>query len=642
MRRLKYFMLLFCLVLSIPTALLLVHTHGSLEQEEKSELRYFANSLFDRMEEELALLIQKEEGRAVDDYTFKSPEKNQEQAGAGQAGILSGLPQQAFILGYFQNNPDGGFQTPLMDGAAQAPPKKAAVVEELQEVNRAFNRRRMEESEGKALGTAFRPQAMKAAVSKEETANIADKYFALNEQRSQKDYLGSKAKRLEQVPAAQALNVAPQEKAVMSAASAPAASIESEVDAKADFSMDLSAVRKQTAGRGAIQAEGRLGNDPGLDAKLFQVEVDPMQSVLIDSERILIFRRIVIRNQVFRQGFVLLVRPFFEHLLAVHFSGQPMARFTNLRLQVLSGENGRPGAQAGIAAQQPRFSIQRTFPRPFAFVQATLACDRIPASAGRRTWNLMVAAIALIFTLGLFAIYRSARTVTELAERRATFVSSVTHELKTPLTNIRMYIEMLEQGIAQSPEREREYLQVLLAESGRLTRLINNVLEFSKLEKKHRQAALVKGDFDDVIAEIRELMQEKLRQEGFSLDVDKGAIPPFPYDREMMIQILINLMENSLKFARNATDRRLVLSVRPQGERVLISLSDAGPGIPPAALKKIFDDFFRVDSEQVRTTQGTGIGLALVRKLAQAMGGSVSAANNPVAGCTITVSLPRQ
>ncbi len=636
MRRLKGFILLFCMVLSIPATYLLFHTYRSLDQEERSELRYFANSLFDRMEAELSLMIQQEEARAVDDYTYKPMDKGADGKWNPPSRQLSQAPSSPFILGYFQNNPDGGFQSPLVSNMAQIPPQQAAVIRELEEVNRVFNRRRTDEKEGEV----FRPATMKTTAVKEETVEIADKYFAFNERRSQKSSLGSKEKRLEQIPVAQALNVAPREQLERMSAPAPSTSVEGETDAMVGYGRAKKDLSQSSALDEQRQAEGDLSNGQLIDKKTFQVEVDPMQSVRIDGEHILIFRRIVIHGQIYRQGFVLLVRPFLQHLLKTHFEGQPMARFTKLQLAVEGMDMAKPVVQAGAVADGPRFLIHRTFPRPFSFVQATLACDRIPPSTGRRTLNIMVGVTALIFFPGLFAIYRSAGAVSELAERRALFVSSVTHELKTPLTNIRMYIEMLEQGIAQNPEREREYFRVLLSESGRLARLINNVLEFSKLEKKHRKADLQKGTLDDVITEVREVMQEKLRQEGFVLLVEKEEIPPFPYDREMMVQILINLMENSLKFSKNALERQITLSVHPQGEWVRIRLGDTGPGIPQAALKKIFDDFYRVDSEQVRNTQGTGIGLALVKKFAAAMGGSVSAANNPVVGCTITVSLP--
>ena len=152
----------------------------------------------------------------------------------------------------------------------------------------------------------------------------------------------------------------------------------------------------------------------------------------------------------------------------------------------------------------------------------------------------MLIVLAVIVLIGLFAIYQSARAIEDLAERRSQFVSSVTHELKTPLTNIRMYIEMLEQGIAKSPEREQEYFRILDSEGVRLSRLINNVLEMSKLERQQRHLNLQTGSLAEVVGEVETVMAEKLKQDGFSLIVQIGDIPPFKYDREVMIQVLIN------------------------------------------------------------------------------------------------------
>jgi signal transduction histidine kinase len=203
-----------------------------------------------------------------------------------------------------------------------------------------------------------------------------------------------------------------------------------------------------------------------------------------------------------------------------------------------------------------------------------------------------------------------------------------------------MYIEMLEQGIARDQEREQEYFRILGSESARLTRLINNVLEFSKLEKKQRHLDLQEGTFEEVIQEVKDIMREKLRQEGFSLEVEKKYVRPFKYDREVMVQVLTNLIENSLKFGKGSTIRQITLRLWPEGQWTKITVSDTGPGIPRHALKKVFDDFYRVDSSLTRTTRGTGIGLALVKKFVTAMGGSISAANNDGPGCTITISLP--
>jgi signal transduction histidine kinase len=205
-----------------------------------------------------------------------------------------------------------------------------------------------------------------------------------------------------------------------------------------------------------------------------------------------------------------------------------------------------------------------------------------------------------------------------------------------------MYIEMLEQGIAHDREREQDYFRIVGSESSRLSRLINNVLEFSKLEKKQRHFDIQEGTFDDVLQEVQDIMGEKLRQEGFALKVETDEIQPFKYDREVMIQVMINLIENSVKFGKGSPTREITVGVRPESGSVRISVSDTGPGIPRQALKKIFDDFYRVESPLTQTTSGTGIGLALVKKFVTAMGGSIAARNNDGPGCTITISLPQE
>ena len=261
--------------------------------------------------------------------------------------------------------------------------------------------------------------------------------------------------------------------------------------------------------------------------------------------------------------------------------------------------------------------------------------------------HFLVAALFGVLLLGAFAIYKSARVVVEHSERRAGFVSSVTHELKTPLTNIRLYIEMLEQGIARDRNREQEYFRILRTESGRLSRLINNVLEFSKLEKRNRTFSMSEGDLSEVVDEVGALMQEKLKKEGFACAVryepdtpDADALPMVRYDREAMIQVLLNLLENSVKFGNEAEKKAITVIVRSSPEGIELRVSDTGPGIPKKALSKIFEDFYRVDNSLTRKTKGTGIGLALVKKLVQEMGGKVHAENNPEGGCCVVIRLP--
>ncbi len=643
MKRLKLLIVIFSLALSIPLAYFVVRTYRGLEQEEEATLRYFADALFDKMEGALAEMVKKEEGRAIDEFNYEVfPSGRQTGAGKLQPSPLSRPPRENYVLGYFQNNPDGSFQTPLMADAGRVPPALGDRIEALKGANEIFNRKRVTVTDR----IQTRPAEIVAEEIEKPTSGFADKYIDSSRTRRSKSYLGQKEKRLEKITVGQAANIAKQEP--QPAAGSASAVAESEYDRD-----DRLVAKDQGAGR-VPAPEKRMSREMNLEAAIeaappaadadetesFQVEVAPLQAVFLNDAQIFIFRRIMINRQIYRQGFVLKVTAFLEHLTQTYFLTQPMALFTGLRLSVVDQGREAAAVSAGPYSKNSDFILDRGFPSPFSFLKATLTCSQIPRSAGRRTLNVMLIVLAVIVLIGLFAIYQSARAIEDLSERRSLFVSSVTHELKTPLTNIRMYIEMLEQGIAKSPDREQAYFRILDSEGARLSRLINNVLEMSKLERKQRHLNLQTGSFTEVVAAVETLMAEKLKQDGFSLIVQLDDIPPFQYDREVMIQVLINLIENSMKFGQRASDRNIHIRTRLEGRHVKIMVSDTGPGIPRHALKKIFNDFYRVENSLTRTTRGTGIGLALVKKFVQLMGGTVTAANNSGPGCTITISLP--
>ena len=647
MQKLKLLILIFSLALCIPLAFFVFKTYRGLEQEEAATLRYFAETLFDEMEQALAVLVQKEEGRAIDEFNYHVfPSGRQRGTGEPQPSPLSQIPRENYILGYFQNNPDGSFLTPLVESGGRIPPERANLIADLKDANAVFNRKRVMVTDR----VKSRPADIEAEKEGKQKTGLADKYLDLSRTQRSKTYLGQTEKRLEKITVSQAANIAKQESPqVMS--SAPVAG-ETE-DRKDD--------RRMAAGRAAGKAptvkKRRLGESymeestaavkpsPAADtdeaeAAGFQVEVAPLRAVFLNDAQIFIFRRIMINNQIYRQGFVLGVDVFLDYLSRTYFLTQPLAKFTALRLSVVDQGREANAVQTGDISHNPDFILNRGFPSPFSFLKASLTCERIPRSDGRKTLTLMLIVLAVIVLMGLFAIYRSTRAIVELSERRSQFVSSVTHELKTPLTNIRMYIEMLEQGIAANPEREQEYFRILDSEGVRLSRLINNVLELSKLEKNQRPINLQTGTFEEVTAETQAVMAEKLKQEGFILTMMPGRLRPFKYDREVMIQVLMNLIENSMKFGKSAPEREIGIRTVQEPDGVKIMVSDTGPGIPRHALKKIFNDFYRVDNSLTRTTRGTGIGLALVKKFVHLMGGTVTAADNEGPGCTITIRLP--
>lgn len=608
-------------------------------------LSYFAETLFEEMERTLAVMVQKEEGRAIDEYNFQlSPSGRQKNAGESLSSPLSELSAKKYILGYFQNNPDGSFQTPLVENGKKISPARIKTVAELKKANEIFNRKRVTVTDR----IQPRPAEIAAESKAIQKAGLADKYLDKSRSQPSRQYLGQKEKRVEQITSNQAANIAKQEHSqLMSSARVAAESVDRKDDrylAHDRVAGKAMAPKKSSSRRSFFEeAESDLQPAPVADADepaSYQVEVAPLQAVFLSDDQIFIFRRIMINKQIYRQGFVLQANAFLNNLAQTYFLTQPMAKFAGLRLSVIDQGRETETVESGIISKNPDFILNRSFPSPFSFLKATLTCHQIPRSAGRSTLTIMLIVLAVIVLIGLFAIYQSTRTIVDLSERRSQFVSSVTHELKTPLTNIRMYIEMLEQGIAHNPEREQEYYRILDSEGARLSRLINNVLELSKLEQKQRHIDLQSGTFEDVIAEVQAVMAERIKQEGFVLKVKPGRIRPFKYDREVMIQVLINLIENSMKFGKRSSKREIGIRTRQEKGAVQIMVSDTGPGIPRHALKKVFDDFYRVENSLTRTTRGTGIGLALVKKFVRLMGGSVTAANNNGPGLTITISLP--
>ncbi len=667
MKKLRLLILIFCLALSVPLAYMILRTYTGMAREEIAKLNYFAGQLFDEIENELSAIVVLEEARSVDEYNFAMTRPGSDSGvNTASPSPLARTVLPAYILGYIQNNPDGSFHTPLVEEGGKVPKDRADRVAKLAAANQMFNRQRFT---GAGINMAS-PTVPVPEKKEPPSKGFAEQYLNLPSAMRSARSLGQKEKRIEEITVGQARQIAGTDRQILSkkskAVSPGTAGLESlQTESQALKEDDLyRADRTNGVGDKKITLFSRPSSDGMIDADRqaaemqalsfesqpgagpdglprYPVEVAPLQSVFLNDDQIFIFRRIVIAQQIFRQGFVLQMRAFLRHLATTHFMDQPMAGYAGLRLAVMDRERAAQAFSCGASATHPTFQLERQFPAPFGFLQAVLTCQEVPRAAGRSTLNTMMVLFAAVLLIGLAAIYRSARAEVELSQRRSRFVSSVTHELKTPLTNIRMYIEMLEQGIARSPEKEQAYFRILGSESARLSRLINNVMEISRLEKKQRPLTLSSGRFEDVIDKVTAVMQETVRQEGFVLKTELSVTSPFAYDAEVMIQVLINLIENSLKFGKKADQREILIIAYEEPKNVVIRVSDTGPGIPRHALKKVFDDFYRVEGALTRSTGGTGIGLALVKKFVTAMGGTVFAANNAGPGCTIFIRLPR-
>ncbi len=655
MNRLKLFILLFFIAVSFPLGFVIWHSYLGLEQEERAQLRFFSEKLFDQMEGDLAELVQQEEIRAVDEYQYFLASAEEKGGDTEQVSPLATPPREDFILGYLQNNPDGSMQTPQVADLGAVPEDMRDLVARLRQANQIFNNKKFTISKPAPVAS---PKVSKPMEKDAGTEIFAERFLSRSKTAPAKTYLGKKKQRIEEITPEQAYNIAQEEGSfrqrkiddaplaesttVFNQAAAP-----EPADEKKREEYEIGRVRPVAEEQEMQEQEMLIADMAGAvetadSQSLFQVEVAPFQSVSINDDLVYIFRRIGINNEIYRQGFLIEVEPFLRYLITSHFVGQPLADFTALQIQRHDLVNSSNVMTAGVAVTHADFITTRVFPAPFDFLEISISANGIPSSPARSSLNFALGILGLFMLLGFVAIYQSARTIVLMSERRSQFVSSVTHELKTPLTNIRMYIEMLEQGVAATPEREQEYLGILGSESARLSGLINNVLDLAKLEKKQRHFRFQEGNLDDVLGEVETIMSPKLQQEGFNLKIQTTDVPLFNYDRDVLIQVLMNLIENSVKFGKHCPQKEISIAVEPASDEVLISVSDTGPGIPRRSLKKIFDDFYRVDNDLTRKTGGTGIGLALVKKFVEAMGGRVRAVNNNGAGCTITLLLPNK
>ena len=376
--------------------------------------------------------------------------------------------------------------------------------------------------------------------------------------------------------------------------------------------------------------KGALQRLKAKDAEPLRQRAEPMSGHVVDADRLILTRTIVRGEAVRRDGIVVDVRRLGDWLREQALGGDGLAA----RAQLSFSTPLVPGAMPAGA-----FVYQHRFADPFADLTARLALATLPEVGGASWVYGLSVTLALTALLGLLALYRMVSVAVAFAERRSNFVAAVSHELKTPLTAIRMYGEMLRDGIVASDAKRAEYYRHITAESERLSRLINNVLEYARLEKGTRDVALVTAPVLPVVREATELVRPHLDAEGFVLEIDAdGDLPAVRFERDALLQVLFNLIDNAVKYTGDGA-KRIVLRIDRDGDAVRIVVRDHGPGVPARHLAHVFEPFYRGEHELTRRSKGTGLGLALVRGLVERMGGRVRGRNGPDGGFEVTIAL---
>jgi signal transduction histidine kinase len=249
--------------------------------------------------------------------------------------------------------------------------------------------------------------------------------------------------------------------------------------------------------------------------------------------------------------------------------------------------------------------------------------------ASALAWVTLVLAIVLVG--GFVTLYRTGLKQIALARQQQDFVSAVSHELKSPLTSIRMYGEMLKEGWADE-EKRQTYYEYIHDEAERLSRLITNVLQLARITRNEPQFDMKRTAVAELMNSTESKISSQIERAGFELRLNAGedtAQALINIDQDCFAQMIINLVDNAIKFSKNAEKKIIEISSKRHGDKqVMFSVRDYGPGIPKDQMKKIFQLFYRSESELTRETMGTGIGLAIVHQLAIAMDGHVDMINS--------------
>jgi signal transduction histidine kinase len=264
------------------------------------------------------------------------------------------------------------------------------------------------------------------------------------------------------------------------------------------------------------------------------------------------------------------------------------------------------------------------------------------ASLGQRfvrTNFLTLGALSVLLAAGILLTYRNVAKEVALARLKSDFVSNVSHELRTPLSLIRLYAETLEMGRLSSPEKYQQYYSIIRKESERLTGLINNILDFSRIEAGRKEYDFRETDIAELVRNTLDSYRYQIEQHGFAFQEHiADDLPPLRLDREAIARSLLNLVNNALKYSQ--IEKYLGVKLYRDNGSVKLEVIDHGMGIPPGEQLKIFEKFYRVGDPLVHNTKGSGLGLSLVRHIVHAHGGEVSVESAPGRGSKFTIMLP--
>ena len=672
--RLKLLLGLLFVGLAVPASLLVLQALRQSEFETFYRYRWDAAAFSQTLDSRLGEAVRDLEQRDIDEYSFFV-------AGSDRRSPLSALELSGSLpgtLGYFRLLPDGRLTSPLLPDTPEDRSRAGLNAEDYSlrsvrflEIQRAFQSSRF--SRSVSLGERFAPASGTAAPP----AGPAD-FTSIRERQAPARAARREAEVSADVIADLMTQDSPASAAIegltsSNADQASALTAEQSLGKLSDLDLDESLQQK---GEQRLAEENRLKpmadslsnvSAPALEeaslevaersaslaaaaaVETFATDNEPIRFGLLGPNRAALVRNVWIGDERHVVGILLDLDAFLDTGIVAAFERSSLYAVSSLAIAIeedilrISGNVVADQYPSAVGSLSGSLLYTGQLTVPLDALKLVFSVTELPASPATALVVWTSAALAIVLGVGFVALYRLGSTQIRLARQQQDFVAAVSHELKTPLTSIRMYGEMLQSGWVDA-EKRQSYYAYIHEESERLSRLIDNVLQLARISRQG-----VKFDLETVaVAELADLSRSKLQEPASRAGVDlvmttddSVAGKSVIVDKDCFLQIAINLIDNALKFATGSDPARIEYRFSEQGDGLLcLSIRDYGPGIPRSQLKRIFELFYRPNSELTRETVGTGIGLAIVSTLAQGMGGEVNARNrDPGAEFQVTFRL---